>query len=238
MQYHNSVCLRVYGRRALFSDPLTRLGGEKYSYPVPTYQAVKGILESVYWKPTFQWVVDQVRVLHPIRTQSKSVRPLDYHGGNTLSFYTYLTDVEYQVKAHFEWNENRPDLTPDRNEHKHFQIARRMVERGGRRDVFLGTRECQAYVEPGGFPDGPGAYDDTDEVSFGLMFHGFSYPDETGRDLLQARLWHAVMHRGVLTFPRPEECLYIRDLHPQTAKPFMPGVNFDFCGSLAEEEGL
>ena len=37
---------------------------------------------------------------------------------------------------------------PDRNENKHYFIAKRMIERGGRRDVFLGACEYQAYVEP------------------------------------------------------------------------------------------
>lgn len=48
----------------------------------------------------------------------------------------------------FEFNLNHPELENDRNEHKHHNIAKRMVARGGRRDVFLGTRECQAFVEP------------------------------------------------------------------------------------------
>ncbi len=52
-----------------------------------------------------------------------------------------------------------------------------MIERGGRRDVFLGTRECQGYVEPCKFGE-KGFYDDYGEMSFGLMFHGFDYPDE------------------------------------------------------------
>ena len=237
MTYANSVCCRVYGRQALFSDPLTRMGGEKHSYPVPTYQALKGILESVYWKPTFQWVIDRVRVMNPIQTQSKGVRPIEYGGGNTLSIDTYLTDVEYRIQAHFEWNRNRPDLEQDRSEHKHFQIARRMIERGGRRDIFLGTRECQAYVEPAEF-DAAGAYDGIAELSFGLMFHGFSYPDETGGDQLQARLWHAVMRGGVIEFPRPEDCPYRRDLHRQAVKTFTPGVNFSPCDDLLAEEGL
>ena len=73
---------------ALFSDPITRAGGEKCSYQVPTYQALKGVLESVYWKPTFIWVVDSVRVLRRIQTQAKGIRPLRYSGGNDLSIYT------------------------------------------------------------------------------------------------------------------------------------------------------
>lgn len=149
MQYPNTISLRVYGRYALFSDPITRVGGEKCSYPVPTYQALKGIMESVYWKPTLIWYVDAVRIMNRIETQSKGIRPIKYNdGGNDLSIYTYLSEVEYQVRAHFEWNTRRPDLACDRNENKHYAIAKRMVERGGRRDIFLGTRECQGYVSP------------------------------------------------------------------------------------------
>ena len=35
----------------MFTDPITKIGGEKCSYHIPTYEAVKGILKSIYWKP-------------------------------------------------------------------------------------------------------------------------------------------------------------------------------------------
>ncbi|HJK83697.1 MAG TPA: type I-C CRISPR-associated protein Cas5c, partial [Methanocorpusculum sp.] len=132
MEYENSVEFKVWGNYALFTDPLTKIGGEKFSYQIPTYQALKGILESVYWKPTFIWVIDSVRIMKRIQTQSKGIRPIKYTGGNDLSIYTYLKDVEYQVKAHFEWNEHRLDLVDDRNENKHYSMATRMIARGGR----------------------------------------------------------------------------------------------------------
>ena len=157
MEYKNQIEYKVYGRYALFTDPLTKTGGEKFTYQIPTYQALKGITESIYWKPTFIWVIDSVRIMNTIQTESKGMRPIKYSGGNDLASYTYLKDVEYHVKAHFEWNENRPELQADRNEDKHYQIAKRMIERGGRRDIFLGTRECQGYVEPCRFKDDMGA---------------------------------------------------------------------------------
>ena len=82
---------------------------------MPTYEALKGILQSVYWKPTIIWVIDAVRVMHPIQMETKGIRPIKYSGGNDLSYYTYLKDCCYQVRAHFEWNENRPELAADRN---------------------------------------------------------------------------------------------------------------------------
>ena len=204
----NIVEFKVWGKYALFTDPLTKIGGEKYSYQIPTYEALKGILSSVYWKPTIVWIIDKVRVMNPIKTQTRSAKPIKYGGdGNDLSIYTYIADVEYQVQAHFEWNPYRQDLTNDRNENKHYFIAKRMIERGGRRDVFLGTRECQGYVEPCVFGYGKGFYDDyPGEISFGLMFHGFDYPDELGEDELHARFWQPKMDKGVVEFPKSEDC--------------------------------
>lgn len=206
----NVVEFKVYGRYALFTDPLTKIGGERASYLVPTYQALKGILESVYWKPTLIWLIEQVRIMNQIQTESKGVKPLKYGGGNDLSIYTYLRNVEYQVRARFVWNPNRPDLAQDRNENKHFFTARRMIDRGGRRDIFLGTRECQGYVEPCHFGEGRSFYDNAGEVGFGLMFHGFDYPSETGRPELRARFWIPRMQDGVISFVRPDDCTVSR----------------------------
>jgi CRISPR-associated protein Cas5d len=208
MQYHNSVTFKVWGRYALFTDPLTRIGGEKFSYQVPTYEALKGIISSVYWKPTIVWFIDKVRVMKPIRTQTRSAKPIKYQSsGNDLSIYTYLSDVEYQVQAHFDWNFKRPDLEHDRNEHKHFCVAKRMIERGGRRDIFLGTRECQGYVEPCKFGESGSYYDNyPGEMSFGLMFHGFDYPDEVEPGNFYARFWEPKMVKGVIEFIFPKVC--------------------------------
>ncbi len=226
----NIVEFKVTGKYALFTDPLTKIGGEKFSYQIPTYEGLKGILSSVYWKPTIVWIIDKVRVVKPIKTQTRSAKPVKYSGGNDLSIYTYLSDVEYQVQAHFEWNSHREDLEKDRNKNKHYFIAKRMIERGGRRDVFLGARECQGYVEPCKFGEDAGKYDNYGELSFGLMFHGFDYPDEIGKNEFYARFWQPKMVDGVVKFIRPEECTIRKFVRPMKANP-PDTIGF-------EEEGL
>lgn len=220
MVRRNSIEFKVYARHALFTDPLSKIGGEKCSYHVPTYEALKGIAKSIYWKPTFIWVIDEVRVMKRIRTQTKGTKPVEYGGGNTLAIYTFLTDVEYQVRAHFEWNVHRPELESDRNDGKHHTIAQRMLERGGRQDIFLGTRDCQGYVEPCVYGAEESPYDGEGELAFGLMFHGFDYPDETGEMKLQARLWRPIMIDGCIRFVRPEECTVRKFVRDMGAKKF------------------
>lgn len=245
----NSIEFKVWGRYAMFTDPLSKIGGEKCSYQVPTYEALKGIAKSIYWKPTFIWIVDEVRVMKRVRTQTKGTKPLDYIGSfPTLAIYTFLTGdpdpatgepgVEYQVRAHFEWNVHRPELASDRLEDKHFHIAARMLERGGRQDIFLGTRDCQGYVEPREFGSGPGHYDSSGELAFGLVFHGFDYPDETGEDKLYTRFWTPKMTDGVIHFARPEECPVRKFVHEMKPRQFESGRSLNNVeAELAELEG-
>ena len=151
--------------------------------------------------------------MNPIQTETKGIRPIKYQNDkNDLSYYTYLKDCRYQVQAHFIWNENRPELEKDRNENKHHNIAKRMIERGGRRDIFLGTRECQGYVNSCVFGEGQGFYDNIGELNFGMMYHGITYADEAyseeTKGKLTVRLWQAVMKNGIISFLPPWECIH------------------------------
>lgn len=242
----NTIQFRVWGRYAMFTDPLTRVGGEKCSYHLPTYEALKGIAKSIYWKPTFIWYIDRVRIMKRIRTQTKGVKPLDYAGGgNTLAIYTYLTGdtdqvsgfpaVEYQVQAHFAWNEHRPELSRDRVEGKHFEIAKRSLERGGRQDIFLGTRDCQGYVEPCVFGDGAGAYDNGGQLQYGLMFHSFDYPDETGENKLSTNFWDPKMQDGIVDFNRPDARRVKKEIRAMAPKHFGMDVNLKYVESEEQE---
>ena len=116
-------------------------------------------------------------------------------------------------------------MKEDQIEGKHFAIAQRMVERGGRQDIFLGTRDCQGYVESCKFGEGVGELDDAGELAFGMMFHGFDYPDETGDSKLHARFWRQTMNNGVIRFDRPEDCAVKRFVRDMAVKPFGIGEN-------------
>lgn len=234
MKFRNTVEFEVYGDYGLFSEPVTRVGGEKCSSQVPSYEAIKGILHSIYWKPTLVWIVDEIRVMNPIQTETKGIRPIKYYkDGNDLSYYTYLRDCRYQVRAHFIWNENRPELACDRNENKHHNIAKRMIERGGRRDIFLGTRECQGYVKPCVFGEGKGFYDDIEALGFGMTYHGITYADEAYSEETQGkmsvRFWRAEMKNGIISFIPPWECIHrtIREMNVKVFGEEHNNISFD-----------
>lgn len=58
--------IRVFitGDRACFTRP--EMKSERVSYEVPTPGALEGLLESVYWKPSMRYVIDQIIVFNPV----------------------------------------------------------------------------------------------------------------------------------------------------------------------------
>lgn len=219
---------RVYGDYALFTDPQVRGGGEKFTYQVPTYQALQGITDQIYWKPTLKHVIEEVIILNEIKTEPIGTRPVTKAGqSNDLSYYTYLRNVEYFIKGHFKWNEHRDGLKSDRNTKKHEAIFKRALSRGGRRDIFLGTRECVGFVEPIDITqfENPNSYYLNQKMSLGLMYHSMSYPDDHGRDELVANYDNYLLKKGKIIFSPPEDTLIHYIVNDYSIKDFTLGRN-------------
>lgn len=58
-------CLEVWGELACFTRPEMKV--ERYSYPVITPSAARGIFDAIYWKKSygFYWQVERVEILAP-----------------------------------------------------------------------------------------------------------------------------------------------------------------------------
>jgi CRISPR-associated protein Cas5d len=57
--------IEVWGDFACFTRPELKV--ERFSYPVPTPSAVRGIFDAIYCKPSeFRWQVTSIEILHPL----------------------------------------------------------------------------------------------------------------------------------------------------------------------------
>lgn len=211
---------KLQGDYALWTAPETKGGGERFTYSVPTRQALQGVADAIYFKPTFKNVIEEVKVVNEIHTETKGVRALVGKGRADLNYVTYLSKPLYLVKYHFEWNDQRPDLDYDRNVKKHEAILERSLKKGGRRDIFLGTRECLGYVDfitEEEYKNTPSYYSGQTR-SFGMMFHSFKYPQESG-DALKSLFANTFMVDGIIQFKNQEECEIENTLSEYTFKP-------------------
>lgn len=211
--------VKVKGDYALFTNVSTKGGGEKNSYSVPTRQALQGMMDNLYHKPTFLNVVDEVKIIRPVHTEVIGTRAMVGNGKADLNYVSYLTDVEYLIRFHFEWNENRIDLKNDRNVQKHEAIMERSIKKGGRRDIFLGTRECMATAEwiSKEEYDRAESYYANDVLSMGIMFQEFEYPTED-KGALKSYFADTVMNHGVIHYKDRQECEIVNTLSSYSFK--------------------
>ena len=204
-----TVEIEISGRYALFSDPIIRTSGEKFTYPLPTYEALKNIMCSIYWKPTFIWIIDAVRIMNPIHTETKNMLVPKWQGASDRYTQTVLTNVKYQVRAHIEWNYNRPQFEQDRNIAKHMACFNRALKAGGRYPVFLGIREYQCEVKECIFGADEGYYDTMPDTEYGVMLHGITYSSEAYTEHYRhkdsVRLFCPHINKGVIQFPHPAD---------------------------------
>lgn len=200
--------MKIYGEYALFTAPESKGGGEKITYMVPTRQALHGIVDACYFKPTFVNIVDEVKVMKKARTHTVGIRALYKNGKPGLNYFTVLEKPLYLVKFHFEWDKSRDDLAKDRNMKKHEAIMERSLKIGGRRDVFLGTREFVGYIEEMSedeYEKAKGDYYNEPKLQFGYMFQEFIYPGRRNEPLVSCYS-NIIMDKGVIRFGNPCDC--------------------------------
>ena len=183
---HPPIAVEVEGPLACFTRP--ELKTERVSYPVITPSAARGVLEAIYWKPEFDYVITTIDVLQPIRWAS--IRRNEVTSTVTLDWVraamadpaqrfdaaadrdqrntVFLRDVAYRIHAQVR---PRPHATcPDAAYRDQF---RRRVDRGACfSQPFLGTRECSAT-----FRKNTGQTPIALTEDLGVMLHSIVYGD-------------------------------------------------------------
>lgn len=183
--------VKVWGKLACFTRP--EFGVERVSYEAMTPSAARGILEAIFWKPEFRWLVREIEVLKPIRHFSilrnemnsvqseRSARSWERNGGgyhaddDRAQRHTLcLRDVAYIIRAGIDLKPHADDPPA-----KYRDQFRRRVKRGQCfNQPYLGTREFSAFFGP---PDGDEQAIDLDD-ELGLMLFDIQFvPDAGGK---------------------------------------------------------
>lgn len=166
----SSVTLHISGDFACFTRPEMKV--ERVSYDVITPSAARGILEAIYWKPQFRWVIDRIHVLKPIRftnirrneVGSKAGKPsaAALRGEKVTAIgmliederqqraATLLRDVSYIIEASIElldcrFEKDGPEMPANEAAGKHLSKFKSRASKGQCfHQPCLGTREFPA----------------------------------------------------------------------------------------------
>jgi CRISPR-associated protein Cas5d len=148
-----SFGVRVDGDMACFTMPLHKV--ERISYECMTPTAARGILDSVFWKPEFRWMIEKIKVLNPIETISFKRNEIKYRQ-KSLHGYTEvesnelrtqrntvaLRNVAYVIYAHIHVK----STTTKTLENYEGQFLERLYKGKSYHRAFLGCREFIAWV--------------------------------------------------------------------------------------------
>ncbi|MGY0219662.1 type I-C CRISPR-associated protein Cas5c [Endozoicomonadaceae bacterium StTr2] len=75
MSRRHHVTLKVWGDYACFTNPAFSV--DRWSYPVMTPTAARGIFNAIYSHPELYWVISQINVLRPIRWRGFSTNEVE-----------------------------------------------------------------------------------------------------------------------------------------------------------------
>jgi len=149
------VRIKVTGDFACFTRPDLKV--ERMTYPCMTPSAARGILDSILWKPEFQWWVHRILILNPVKFFSIKRNEINAKQGRTPIIIEerraqrnsiLLKDVSYIIEASVYQKEFDAKNPPK----KYAEMFKRRVIKGQCwRRPFLGTREFAAEFST---PDG------------------------------------------------------------------------------------
>lgn len=195
------LVLRVRGPRALFTRP--HLRADPMTYDCITPSAAKGILRALYWKPEFEWEIERIHVLAPIRylqnaeTHLQRVSEWSPDTPRTIRYQTLLKDVDYGIVARIVTNPHRAK----RRATTYMMEAQRRIDEGQAwREPCLGIREhfCswERLERESDLPASP-----IGDRDLGMMLFDLD-PNDIDADDWNPIFFHATLKSGVMQVPR------------------------------------
>jgi len=156
------VKVKVEGRFACFTRPDLKV--ERMTYPCMTPSAARGILDSILWKPEFQWYVRRIRILNPVRfftikrneiNTKQGRNPIVIEEKRAQRNSVVLKDVAYIIEASIFQKQisdkNKPEKYIGMEVGKEGMFPRRVKKGQCWRRPYLGVREFSAeFMEPDG----------------------------------------------------------------------------------------
>jgi CRISPR-associated protein Cas5d len=234
------VRLKVTGDYACFTRPDLKV--ERMTYPCMTPSAARGVLDSILWKPEFQWYVRRIIVLNPVRFMSVKRNEINSKQGRIPIVIeekraqrnsVLLRDVAYIIEASIFMN-NATDKRMYKKyvgmtEKREGLFPRRVKKGQCWRRPYLGTREFSAeFMSPEGNEQSI-----KETIPIGSMLFDIFY-DDTGKP--QPLFFEAVIRDGVLNCEVPENnrMMHSSHLRPPIGSEVSSAI-YDF-NRLEEEE--
>ncbi len=211
------VRVKVTGDYACFTRPDLKV--ERMTYPCMTPSAARGVLDSILWKPEFQWYIRRIIVLNPVRFMSIKRNEINSKQGRNPIIIeekraqrnsVVLRDVAYIIEASIFMSNATDNRMYEKyvgvTEKKEGIFPRRVRKGQCWRRPYLGTREFAAEFMQSDGNDRPLQ----ETIPIGSMLFDIFY-DGTGKP--QPLFFEAIIRDGILNCEVSENNQMMRSSH-------------------------
>ncbi len=226
------VRVKVKGDFACFTRPDLKV--ERMTYPCMTPSSARGILDSILWKPEFQWYIRKIIVLNPIRfttikrneINSKQGRsPIVIEEKRAQRNSVVLRDVAYIIEASiYTRQSDKVELKKyvGMNAGKEGMFPRRVKKGQCWRRPYLGVREFSAeFMTPDGTEQPM-----QETIPVGSMLFDIFYDKNGKPEPLFFR--DVAIRNGVLNCEVPENDKMMQSSH------FQPAIDSEVSSAIYE----
>lgn len=177
------IVIDVTGALANCTRPEFRAEGT--TYDVITYACAKALVEATYWHPQFEYIIEEIHVINPIKKitiktnginkkQSYTAKSVSIDSSSSKNRvqknFQYLKDVRYIITAHIRIK--KIDVDEYNDLRKYYGIyTRRLAQGQYHKKAYLGLRECVADVRP--VTEIPKS--NIEDINFGFMHKELDY---------------------------------------------------------------
>lgn len=229
MSNNTTHCLEVWGDFACFTRPEMKV--ERYSYPIITPSAARGIFDAIYFKNEycFYWQIERIEMLNPPKyialrrnevkdkvsisdinkwiTGTKKIEPLIADGmglgkkGRTQRQTMALKNVRYRIFAHMVSRDEKMDMRPLNK-----QFSRRASQGKCFYQPFLGCSEFPAYFKL--IQDDSKIEPVNLDIDFGVMVYDIFDLSVKNTNISKTSIsvFNAKLVSGVLNIPNYNSC--------------------------------
>ncbi|MBN1255192.1 MAG: type I-C CRISPR-associated protein Cas5 [Deltaproteobacteria bacterium] len=227
-----TYCLEVWGDFACFTRPEMKV--ERFSYPVITPSAARGIFDAIYWKRSygFYWQVEKVEILKP--PQYIALRRNEVKGNvGVQEVFKWISDRTEEIEQPFCADDTDNDLRGRTQRQTmalkdvHYRICAHLAFRGNEQNTktfdaqferlashgkcfyqpFFGCREFPAYfllVEEGDEKNNRALSDYSTEIGI-MLYDTFDLRKENDEYSSQfISVFHASIQSGIMKVPSYE----------------------------------
>ncbi len=190
--------LKVWGEFACFTRPEMKV--ERVSYDVITPSASRAIFEAILWDPLFQWQIETIQVLNPVKWIGVRRNEISSKAACHKEFYIeeervqrsslFLKDPAYIIQASL----TSSNLNLERKFNSMFE--RRALKGQCFTQPYLGCREFSSYFQLLTEKDQYQPISKTSDL--GWMLYDMDYSQKE----ISPRFFHAMMKNGEISVPQ------------------------------------